>query len=66
MPSVESPCTKICTLDPISRLCLGCGRTLSEIERWGALSATERAQVMTQLPGRLARLHARTASPDAA
>jgi uncharacterized protein len=67
MPPVESPCTKICTLDPVSRLCLGCGRTLLEIERWGAMSATERAQVMSQLPARLARLRAtRMPSPDAA
>jgi uncharacterized protein len=67
MPIIESPCSKICTFDPVSGLCLGCGRTLQEIERWGELSAPERARLMMELPARLA--HARGAhatSPDAA
>ena len=59
---IESPCTKICTLDARSGLCLGCGRTIEEIARWTALSEAERARVMDELPGRLA---ARTAAPAA-
>jgi predicted Fe-S protein YdhL (DUF1289 family) len=50
---IESPCTKICTLDARSGLCLGCGRTIDEIARWSAMSAAERARVMGELPGRL-------------
>ena len=66
MPIIESPCTKICTLDPVSGLCLGCGRTLGEIEHWGNLSAAERTRLMMELPERLASLRgARAASPDA-
>ena len=53
---IGSPCSKICTLDPASGLCLGCGRTLVEIERWVALTAPERERVMAELPARLARL----------
>jgi predicted Fe-S protein YdhL (DUF1289 family) len=65
MPAIESPCSKICTLDPRSGLCLGCGRTLREIERWGDLTAPERARVINELPARLAAaLGARPASPD--
>jgi predicted Fe-S protein YdhL (DUF1289 family) len=51
---IESPCVKICTLDARSGLCLGCGRTIDEIAHWTALSAAERARVMSKLPGRLA------------
>jgi predicted Fe-S protein YdhL (DUF1289 family) len=51
---IESPCTKVCTLDARSGLCLGCGRTIDEIARWSAMSAAERARIMAELPGRLA------------
>jgi uncharacterized protein len=67
MPVIESPCTKICALDPKSGLCLGCGRTLQEIERWGDLTASERARLISLLPARLAALGGvRAPSPDAA
>jgi predicted Fe-S protein YdhL (DUF1289 family) len=56
---IETPCTKICTLDTASQICLGCGRNLREIERWATLAASERARVMTELPARLAKLRAR-------
>jgi uncharacterized protein len=66
MPSIESPCAKTCTFDPVSGLCLGCGRTLREIEYWSAFSASERASVMMELPARLAGLRRqRAASTDA-
>lgn len=51
---IESPCNKICTLDPQSGLCLGCGRTIDEIARWPAMSETERARIMAELPARRA------------
>jgi uncharacterized protein len=59
MPSIESPCAKICTLEPVSGLCLGCGRTLREIASWSAFTASERASVMMELPARLAGLRRR-------
>jgi len=49
---IESPCTKVCTLDARTGLCLGCGRTIEEIARWSAMSEAERARVLTELPGR--------------
>ncbi len=52
---IESPCVKICTLDALSGLCLGCGRTIDEIARWGAMSPDERARIMRELPDRRAR-----------
>ncbi len=51
---IETPCVEICTLDARSGLCLGCGRTIDEIERWTAMSKAERARVMSELPWRLA------------
>jgi predicted Fe-S protein YdhL (DUF1289 family) len=59
MADIESPCTKICTVDPRSGLCLGCGRSLAEIERWLFLTAAERTKVMAELPERLAALKQR-------
>ena len=59
---IETPCEKICVLDPPSGLCRGCGRTLAEIERWTAYSDGERARVMAELPGRLAAITARVSA----
>jgi uncharacterized protein len=52
---IESPCSKICTLDARSGLCLGCGRTIEEIARWSTMDAAERTRVMNELPARLVR-----------
>ena len=49
---IESPCTKICTMDAASGLCVGCGRTLDEIARWGSMADAERAAIMSALPER--------------
>jgi predicted Fe-S protein YdhL (DUF1289 family) len=51
---IESPCTKVCTLDAHSGLCLGCGRTIDEIAHWSAMSEAERARIMAELPKRRA------------
>jgi hypothetical protein len=53
--TIQSPCTKVCTLDARTGLCLGCGRTVEEIARWSAMSEAERARIMAELPGRRAR-----------
>jgi predicted Fe-S protein YdhL (DUF1289 family) len=66
MAAIASPCNKICTVDPASRLCLGCGRSLVEIERWTAYSDAERARVMAELPQRLERMRNRAAAVQAA
>jgi predicted Fe-S protein YdhL (DUF1289 family) len=52
--AIASPCTKVCTIDPRSRLCLGCGRTLDEIARWTSFSESERNRIMSELPQRRA------------
>ena len=67
MTDIESPCNKVCTVDPISRLCVGCGRSLAEIEGWIRFGAAERARIMAEVPRRLAaldRLRAERAASD--
>jgi len=50
---IESPCKRVCTLDPATDLCLGCGRTLAEITAWTRMTDAERAQVMAECAQRL-------------
>jgi uncharacterized protein len=51
-PEIQSPCNKVCVVDPTSGTCIGCGRTLAEIASWLQLSAPERARIMAELPRR--------------
>lgn len=55
-PVIESPCVRICAIDPASNLCLGCGRTLDEIARWYGMSADDRSRIMGELPARIESL----------
>jgi predicted Fe-S protein YdhL (DUF1289 family) len=59
MSSIDSPCTKVCTLHPKVPVCTGCGRNLSEIERWASLSNGERTELMAVVRKRLEDLKAR-------
>jgi predicted Fe-S protein YdhL (DUF1289 family) len=50
---VESPCTRVCVMDPASGLCRGCGRTITEIGDWSSLRDAEREAIAAALPGRM-------------
>jgi predicted Fe-S protein YdhL (DUF1289 family) len=52
--SISTPCIKTCAISGQTGLCIGCGRTLAEIARWGALTEPERKAIMAELPARLA------------
>ena len=52
MTQISSPCIKLCAIDPASGLCTGCGRTMAEIGRWGALSEAQRLAIMATLKER--------------
>ena len=41
-------------MDPRTKLCFGCGRTLPEIARWHKMDSAERRSVMAALPARMA------------
>ena len=43
----------MCTLDPASGFCLGCGRSLDEITAWTQMSDAERERLVAELPRRL-------------
>ena len=49
---IKSPCIKICVIEPTSRLCTGCLRSIDEIGAWSRLSPEARKAVMDDLPGR--------------
>lgn len=44
-----SPCVRICKLDPVHKLCVGCFRTVEEIENWINYSNSERKQIMVAI-----------------
>ena len=56
LPAIETPCVKVCVVDPETGYCIGCGRTRSEIGAWLSMSAADRRQVMDALPERMANL----------
>ena len=41
-------------IDPRTKLCFGCGRTLPEIARWHKMESAERLAMMAGLPARMA------------
>jgi uncharacterized protein len=51
--AIETPCIKLCVIDPASSLCAGCGRSVTEIGGWIGMTAAERRRVMAELPERL-------------
>ena len=52
--SKETPCIAVCMMDPKTKLCFGCGRTLPEIARWHRMETAERLTVMEGLAARMA------------
>jgi len=49
---VESPCNDVCTTDPESGLCMGCGRTSYEIENWFIYSDNQKEKLLKDLKTR--------------
>jgi predicted Fe-S protein YdhL (DUF1289 family) len=52
--SKDTPCIAVCMMDPKTKLCFGCGRTLPEIARWHKMERAERLAVMDGLAARMA------------
>lgn len=53
---IASPCVNICVIEPKSRLCTGCLRSIDEIGAWGGMTDADRAEVMDELPSRASKL----------
>lgn len=58
-PVIETPCIKICVVDPETGFCIGCGRTRGEIGGWLGMSLEQRREVMAALPERVSSLTSR-------
>ncbi len=65
MAPVSSPCIRVCILDEATGLCLGCGRTSTEITRWWRMSEEQRLSIMAGLAARLQQLAERESDKDA-
>ncbi|KPH06162.1 DUF1289 domain-containing protein [Rhizobium acidisoli] len=50
---MQTPCIHVCSIEPATGFCAGCGRTLQEIGNWVSYSDIERRRVMAVLPARL-------------
>ena len=49
---VKSPCVEICLVDPKTNLCIGCKRSLLEIENWNKFSNLKKNEIMDKLNAR--------------
>jgi hypothetical protein len=57
----STPCINVCVIDPLSALCIGCGRTAAEITAWSTMSEPERIAIMAGLGQRLTEGRSRAA-----
>jgi predicted Fe-S protein YdhL (DUF1289 family) len=68
---IATPCIKVCVVDGVSGLCLGCYRTLAEVVSWSSLDDARRTAIMAELWARRSRvapeklaMFGRTSPPD--
>jgi uncharacterized protein len=60
-PAISTPCVRVCVVDPLSELCIGCGRTVAEIAAWPELSEAERGDIIAKLDERMRAARSRSA-----
>ena len=51
---IPSPCRAICQLDDEETYCIGCFRTVEEIEHWTAFDREKREMILAELEARRA------------
>ena len=49
---IDSPCVKLCVVQPQSRLCVGCFRSIDEISAWSRMTPDTRKAIMGELQAR--------------
>ena len=54
-----SPCLGICLMDPATRMCRGCLRTIDEIRGWYEASAADKRAILDRLVARRAAAEGR-------
>jgi predicted Fe-S protein YdhL (DUF1289 family) len=55
---IESPCINICEIDPATRLCEGCYRSLDEIAAWADASYATKRLILAAVAQRRHKLDA--------
>jgi predicted Fe-S protein YdhL (DUF1289 family) len=50
--AILSPCVNVCRIEPATRRCRGCARTIDEIARWTAMTDAERDRILADLTER--------------
>jgi uncharacterized protein len=53
-PVPVSPCLGICLMDPRTRMCRGCLRTVEEIAGWYGATSAEKREIVARLASRRA------------
>ena len=53
---IDSPCVKLCVVQPQSRLCVGCFRSIDEISAWSRMTPDTRKAIMAELPTRAGQI----------
>lgn len=51
-----TPCIKVCVIDKLTEVCIGCGRTLNEIAKWSKYTDDQREEIMYKLKDRLVNM----------
>ena len=51
-PGPPSPCLGICLMDPATRMCRGCLRTIDEIRAWYDASPADKCAILGRLAER--------------
>jgi hypothetical protein len=60
--AVASPCISVCSVDPASKMCIGCLRTLKEIGAWRTMTPGEKRAVVLATEERARTIPRRNAS----
>jgi predicted Fe-S protein YdhL (DUF1289 family) len=51
--NIETPCIGVCTVDDKTGFCMGCFRSLEEIQNWWDMTDQQRSEVMQKLDQRM-------------
>ena len=46
--TIDSPCIGVCSMDDLSGLCMGCFRTMDEIQNWWDMDEASKQAVIEQ------------------
>lgn len=44
-----TPCIKVCSIDEMTRVCKGCGRSMEEIANWSKYTEEEKYVIMARI-----------------